>query len=36
MPDVRNIIDWRWWGTVILVSAVAAGAGFALGMWLGR
>jgi uncharacterized protein involved in exopolysaccharide biosynthesis len=29
-------IDWRWWLTVLLVSAIAAGAGFAVGMWLGR
>lgn len=28
--------DWRWWLTALLVSATAAGAGFAAGMWLGR
>lgn len=32
----QRYIDWRWWLTVLLVSAVAAGAGFAVGMWLGR
>lgn len=36
MPDVRTLIDWRWWLTVAAVSLGAAGAGFALGMWLGR
>jgi|GEM_PF-5996012 len=32
----RLQIDWRWWLAVLLVSAAAAGAGFAAGMWLGR
>ena len=32
----RIYIDWRWWLTAIGVSAVAAAAGFAAGMWLGR
>lgn len=32
----RIYIDWRWWLTAVGVSAVAAAAGFAAGMWLGR
>lgn len=34
MPDVRNLIDWSWWGQVVGVSLVCAVAGFMLGMWL--
>ena len=38
MRDTKQkmYIDWRWWLTAIGVSAVAAAAGFAAGMWLGR
>lgn len=36
MAGVLEVIDWRWWLKVVAVSAVALGAGFALGMWLGN
>lgn len=34
--QTKRYIDWRWWLTVLGVSAAAAGVGFAVGMWLGR
>lgn len=38
MRDAKRkvYIDWRWWLSVVGVSVVAAAAGFAAGMWLGR
>jgi hypothetical protein len=35
MPDVRQMIDWRWWGKVVGVSVVCAVVGFLLGTWAG-
>lgn len=32
----RINIDIRWWVSVLAVSLAAGGAGFALGLWLGR
>lgn len=29
-------IDIRWWLSILVVTLAASGAGFALGLWLGR
>lgn len=31
----KPVVDVRWWTTVAVVSLLALGAGFALGLWLG-
>ncbi len=35
-PEKKPRIDIRWWLSVLLVTFAAGGAGFALGLWLGR
>lgn len=36
MLDRTGFIDYRWLLLVLVVAVVAAGAGFAVGQWLGR
>jgi hypothetical protein len=34
-PNRAGAIDFRWLLTLLAVSAIALGAGFAVGLWLG-
>lgn len=35
MTEKPRSFDFRWVGTVVAVGLLAAGAGFAVGLWLG-